>query len=722
MTKTNCRYWTVLAPVADFNDVEAAGCGEEQVDWSGSEAPRQEACTLSFAALEITKGLNGVSEGRAVAQPWQGTFPESPFILVLSATTLAAQRAAVEAWFPDVDVPQQPQSFVMLTVRHESSVGCLILGADRVGALYGAYEWLNRTGFRWFGPDPWDTDAPTALPNTLPELNLTVSPSFDIRGFMGLGSPRAHRDLLLWMARNRMNKCGVVDGQEAFCRKCGIRWLGGGHDTFGRYLPAKTYFAEHPEWYGLRGGKRSPNVHEGMGDNICLSNPAARAEVARNAADSLIDGPERSLDILQLWPFDHYDSWCECDACAALGNKVDHLLLLAHDVRQAIRCAMADHRLRRNVQVSICAYHNTLTPPTRPLPADFDHDNIIVQFFVIERCYAHAFDDPRCTEANAKLLNLWQAWASPDCPFRGRMMIGEYYNVSTFAGMAVPFMSVMARDIPFYWKTGARDIDYMHVLAQNWGTHALTNSQFAAMIWNAELDVPVWLNDYFSRRYGVQAEQMTAFYQRLEATLCNAKPLKHYMGVVTDEPPEKLWPLPDYRLASLNRTLPQEGSPEKPVTLFQSQHLSYAAADRTDNDGPSLLETVDGLHEAARMLDQAILDCRDPNVSKRLASDVRRFRYTRLLVLFIYHFVRLRMLESRGDTALALTEAQALRQIGEALRVETLVCRNFVNEAFENGLTATFHSKTYEKIMQQYFPEEMGPATTLVSGKDILPA
>ena len=723
-SKPTGHSWKILAPVADFATVEAAGLGEELIDWNSPEAAQHEACTLSFAALEIAAALNKVPGESAALQPWRGEIPSQPFVLILTTSAVTAGgRDAAGAWCKGMELPRPEQAFIIRTCRQGETTGYLIVGADRIGALYGAYEWLNRMGFRWFSPDPWDAETPTLLPNDLPALETCASPSFESRGFMGT-SGRAHRDFLLWMARNRMNKCGAEKGQEAFCRKCGIRWLGGGHDAFGRYLPAKTYFEAHPEWYGLRNGQRSPKVHEGMGDNICLSNPAARAEVARNAAAGLVDGPERALDILQLWPFDHYDSWCECENCAALGNKMDHMLRLAHDVRQAIRRAMDEKRLRRNVQVSICAYHNTLIPPTRPLPPDFDHENIIVQFFVIERCYAHAFDDPHCTEANAKLRELWRGWTAPDCQFRGRLLIGEYYNVSTFAGMAVPFMRIMERDIPFYRASGARDIDYMHVLARHWGTHALTNSQFAAMIWNCSLDVPTWLDDFFKRRYGALAGTMERFYRQLETAMRNCKPLKHYMGVATDEPPEKTWPLPDYRLASLNRTMTQEGSPDKPVKLFQSQHLNdYGATrDRTENNGPSILETVNALHEAAGILDQAILDCREPRVSERLASDARRFRYTRLLVLFIHQLIRLRTLENRGDEPLARAEAQALRQTGEALRAETVVCRNFQNEAFENGLTATFHSKTFAAIMRRYFPDEAPAMPDSGTGKDIVPA
>lgn len=714
-TKTECsgavpaalRCWTIMAPIADFADVESAAEGENDVDWTGAESARQVACTVAFAASEIAGVLRQIAGETVALRAADGSWPETTGPLVILLTPLSWPLYA--ACFPGVSRafagPVGGQSYKVHRFCHSGRSGYLILGGSRIGALYGAYAWLQHLGVRWFSPDPWDTDLPEALPATLPDLALESSPAFQTRGFMG--RKRGDRQFLLWMARQRLNKWGEVPGEENFCRKTGILWLGGGHDTFGRFLPANDHFAEHPEWYGLRNGARSPKVHEGMGDNICLSNPEARAAVADNVVRGLREGPERVLDIIQLWPFDHYDSWCECPACAVLGNKIDQMLLLAHDVRQAIRRAWESGELARDVLVSVCAYHNTLPPPSRPLPADFDHAHIIVQLFVIERCFAHALADARCTESNAKLHEIWTAWNQAGNPFRGRLMIGEYYNVSTFAGMSIPFMQIMAADIPYYHRSGATDMDYMHVLAANWGTHALTNSQYAAMVWNPDLDVASWLADFRMRRYGRLAAGMREWYAGLEQAMRNCKPLKHYMGVISAGPPEKLWPLPDYRITGLNRQMQKDAGGGEPVNLFDSEHLRYAGGEgRPANDGPSLLETVAGLQEAARRLDHLLLEAGgDPVLSARLISDARRFRYTCQLVQFIYHLVRLRLFEHRGESALAGLEARSLRVVGEGLRLETEMCRNFKDAQLETGLGATFHSKTFVRLMQHYFPQ-----------------
>lgn len=703
--------WQILVPVARFPDVPAAAIGEMQLNWHEKEGLPHEACTLSFAAQEIADAFHQVPGEQAVLVPWKGELPSGSFVLILAQHSFGSHVHAVEKVFGKMELPTASQGFRIRTIQAGTSTGYLILGADRVGALYGVYELLNRFGFRWFSPDPWDAEIPATLPNPRPVLDLDKAPSFQTRGFHG--GKRGDQNFLLWMARNKLNKFWRFQPEE-WCRKIGIQFTGGGHLTFRHYVPPEKFFAQHPEWYGLRDGKRSDNLHVEAGDNICFANREVRAEIAHAIVEDLIGGENRWLDVMMVATFDN-GKWCECGECAKMGNNMDRLLLLAHECRQAIRGAMAEERLNRNVRVLVYAYHETLEPPTRPLPDDFDHANTIVQFFPIERCYVHYLDDPHCTEINAKMLELLKAWSSPPAYFRGSMLIGEYFNVSTFSSISIPFTRIMAHDLPFYWQAGARDIDYMHVITQQWGTHALTNGQFAAQIWDHQLDVDDWLKQFFGQRYGAVAERMTTFYHLLEEALLNCKPLRHYVGKKIDDSMTGSRELvPGYTTTGLNSALPHEGSPEKPSPIFTTQHLQYAASPCQENNGPSVLETMALLHEAAKVLDQALLECEDPKVSQRLAADARRFRYTCHEIRFVYHLVRVRLQENRGNAALAKVEAYALREVGETLRREELMTKfNFTDEGrhfFDNGLTATWHPQTYEKIMAKYFPEAANTA------------
>ena len=686
--------WTVVAPKGPFSGVADAARGEQQVDWTAAEGAAHEACTLSFAAVEATDFLSGIPGVEATAAALDGALPEAPCIVILTPSALEGVREQTEAAFGKVAPPEKDQSFAIKTARSDDGEACsyLVLGHDRAGALYGAYELLQRLGFRWLGPGAYDTCIPEHLPQPLPRLDLCQSPSFTTRGFHG-NEDRGGEAFLLWMARNKLNLWFAAESDKAFCRKLCLKFIAGGHGIYHRYVPPARYFPERPEWYGLSGGERKGEIHRGVGYNICFSNEAVRKQLAENMVQDLISGENQWADIMQIWPLDN-GKWCECDACARLGNPTDHTLLLAHDCRQAILRARREGRLNREVRVNIPAYHETLPIPTKPLPPNFDHEGTLVIFFTIERCFAHALDDPACTEINAGLAQLLKGWTqNPDCPFKGEVLIGEYYNVSSFASLAIPFSRTMSVDLPFYHAVGARHLNYMHVTTAYWGTLSLTNTQFAAQLWNHELDCQAFLADYMGRRYKGHAGDMETFYDILEQAMRNCKPLKHYAGL--EKPRHCLFPI-----------LRQKGSVESPLEIFTSEHLPYAPAYRLKNDGPSLLETLQKLDEAECILDQVFLEVTNPTVTRRLIDDVRRFRYTKHMVQFLYRLIRVRLLQNQGDAERAGLEARALRDAGEALRREDLVMRFQQGDSpynrYENGLTATWFSKPYAEVMADY--------------------
>ncbi|MBI2952142.1 hypothetical protein HYY27_08610, partial [bacterium] len=190
------------------------------------------------------------------------------------------------------------------------------------------------------------------------------------------------------------------------------------------------------------------------------------------------------------------------------------------------------------------------------------------------------------------------------------------------------------------------------------------------------------------------------------------KPLKHYAGL--EKPRHCLFPI-----------LKQRGSTRSPLRIFTSEHLPYAPTYRLKNDGPSLLETLRILDEAERVLDQVFLEVADPTVARRLVDDVRRFRYTRSMVQFLYRLIRVRLLENQDDPVRAGLEARALRDVGEALRREDLVMRfqqgDRPHNRYENGLTATWFARAYAEVMADYgleTPDTPGGRLPEGGGKD----
>lgn len=681
----------IFAPIGGFESVEAAAVGEERIDWSAEIGADHEACVLSFAAVEIRNALQMVPGVEAELAPI-GPSLDAAGIYLATRRGVETDGPVGIADFGIAELPTAEQSYAVGTSRRgaDGSPAYLIIGADPAGALYGAYEVLHRLGFRWWSPDPWDVRVPEEL--HLPDFRFGEAPSFVLRGFWATDD-RGTGEFLLWMARNKLNLWSAEQPEKAFCRKLGIRLTTGGHTIFERYAPPATYFSDHPEWYGLRNGARSPDIRGVLGDNMCMSNPDGRKHIAEAMATDLARGEWRWVDLINVWALDN-GKYCECEGCKAAGNPTDHILLLAHDCRKAIKRAQTEGRINREVYVAVPAYHETLDPPSKALPEDFDHDGIVVTFFPIERCFVHAFADPSCAEINGPLVEYWKGWTeNPENPFRGAMLVGEYYNVSSYASMATPFVRSMSADIPYYFATGARMMHYMHVGMANWGTLALTNSQFAAMLWRHDLDVDEFVARFLQQRYEDQQETMALFYRVLESAMENAKPLKHYAGMARH---------------SLRNTLRNDAATEE-TRLFSTRHLRYDSRSVGTDSGPSLVDIMERLAEAEALIDHAAVHTVEPRVRERIRADQRRFRYTHETVRFYYHGARMRLFEGKGDAESAGLEARALRDAGEALRREELMPRLDTRAGtedwqryYKNGLTATWIAGFYVDAMERY--------------------
>ena len=61
----------------------------------------------------------------------------------------------------------------------------VVRGGSETALLYGAYELLKQFGFRFFGPDPWDTVIPEGeiIP---PEVDVHFLPAYELRGFFAV--------------------------------------------------------------------------------------------------------------------------------------------------------------------------------------------------------------------------------------------------------------------------------------------------------------------------------------------------------------------------------------------------------------------------------------------------------------------------------------------------------------------------------------------------------
>jgi hypothetical protein len=413
---------------------------------------------------------------------------------------------------------------------------------------------------------------------------------------------------------------------------------GGGHtweqllhpdlkDADGRRL-----FEVHPEWFAEIDGQRNPG-----GYHPCVSN--------EQAVDYLIDRfieqiqtEFRHCDLINYWPYDTWQEWCQCERCQALGNGTDRYIFVAAQTHRRLREAHAQGMIPHIPRVMLCAYEGTKTtvPPTRPLPPSFDTDLSAFIFFPINRCYAHYIDDPTCTEINAKYRQEFEGWA--ESPYEGHIVIGEYYNVSKFEDLPLLFYRTMPHDMAYYCAHRARGFNYMHATAGQWGTKTLTNWEMARLCWDVQEDPAKLLERFFSEYFGPVAAEMRAVFALIEAAFANVAAWRNWAGT---------------SVTSVMRQVPQDSRIQ---SVFPLRHLQFDRRAAGNDSAPSALEGLRNIDQAREQIDDVLTQEMPEEVRQRVAEVEFLFRYGELSYRLYCSLAQVVSLERGGETDAARAE------------------------------------------------------------------
>lgn len=215
--------------------------------------------------------------------------------------------------------------------------GDIVLNGGGRGVLYAVWHFLeDDCGLGFFGND--DTEIPSGS-LALGKLDRRGRPHFRWRNiYRGGPLEKCHPD---YAARRRINTNNEHPIPPAF----------GGDEMFGPpyivhtynwYFPKDRYFAQHPEYYALRNGKRFP----GPGGQLCLSNPDVRRLLKEKLLAYIAQGEEKARATGQRLPLFYdlsmNDNWnlCECEACKAECEKYNpsgQQIRLMNELAEAIR-------------------------------------------------------------------------------------------------------------------------------------------------------------------------------------------------------------------------------------------------------------------------------------------------------------------------------------------------------------------------------------------------
>ena len=679
----------IYADKGRFNSIQEAAVSEKEIDWWDDRDIDRYHCVTCHAATEISEhlkkaGCNTVLKDKTEQVPMEYAHAN---IFIGDAPSGRLRSAGRDG---------------SISVRLSGERGWIVNLWGNTGReiLFAAYQFLEDLGYRWYLPDERGDFTPDKI--ILKEYVKDLDYDFRTRACYNEFIDDDNPGFLLWASRNRMNMLRVNRFHNPhLVKKLGLSIMGGGHEIFFRYLnPADmvdpktntTYYDLHPEWFALIGGERSrrnenKRADEGYytGDNICTSNVDGVSELAENMIRSFNSGDYRYLEFLNLWAYDN-GTWCECDNCLDTGNLSRRMLMLAYDINRKFREAYEQGRMKRRIKLVVPVYHETLEPPDKPLPDDFDYEYITATFFPIERCYAHNINDRDCLESNSLLIRDYEGWnKDKGSNYRGEIFIGEYYNVSSFASLPFIFTGTIRNDIPYYHETGTRHLYYMHISARKWGMLAVTNNLLALLMRDVNADCDKFMKEMYCLLYPGNGALMEEFHGCLERASANSKYLKHYQFNG------------DGNKVSLIANIAKE---EK----FPLEHCKFDRVVNGHQGAASFVQTMKYLEDASGLMEKVNSDM-NRDEALRIADERMRFEYGFKVMKFIFNLVKLRTAYESNQKEeivelfkIAEEQREELMKIKEPLEEMKYECPWYVN-AYE----ATWHARNYEELRKELF-------------------
>ncbi len=395
----------------------------------------------------------------------------------------------------------------------------LIAGDDDRGVLYGVYDVLEHVGWRWFHPQLDRKDAEVRPETEEIDLDVgswAVASPMKVRSFIWyvhrqpiLKRPPTTEDLRLqldWIAKARYDTVEhralelepdhplhVTLREEAARR--GLRLQAPGHN-FDRFLPStKDVFAEHPEWFGERDGKRRLHSIHG-GTQFCWSNEEAIGAFLDNVEAFVRARPH--LSVLTMSALDGGKiSPCACELCAD-ETATDRYLALMNRVTERL-AEKAPH-----VQVeAIVGYQHVEELPKKVEP----HPRLRGRYARWGRSIAKGFG----TDSFGEELRSWSEI------FDGRLTVYLYYS-DHFAGpaLAPPLTTQMSSDRGVITRDPADGmLDLLYPRTYWW--RASLNAYLAGRAYFDPAEDPTeLLVDYARRYFGPQGgSSMVRYYTQL---------------------------------------------------------------------------------------------------------------------------------------------------------------------------------------------------------------
>lgn len=449
--------------------------------------------------------------------------------------------------------------------------GGQIIAKTRRGLLYGVYHLLKKYGgIYWFHPDDEEL-VPSSANFAVPDQLTVVNPAFANPAMSaGIWAPPRR---LIWRIRNGLS-IAARDGHKKApdtiqARKnLGGRYATGGHEMtqllVGYFNPEgleearAKLFEAHPEYFGLRDGKRVLSGHDILFkrkepvSQPCTSNPEV-LELMTAHMREVLDKNFQGRDVDWKLCDDDYMFWCECENCRKQDSPMAGENGKHSDRWWAFVNYLADAQLDEypNLRFNVLAYQDFRDPPRLVKP----DPRVVVTLCPHGDCYAHAIDDPTCSVNASTYHKMFTDWIETGAP----LQTFEYHTQLPGPSQYVPVERQWVDTLKYYHKNGfhgfglkINDGSQPYIKAPYYETYhnkhmweslwqlAWLSGHFA---WNIDDDYETVWNDLNAKYYGPAWPYMKEYRLLLEKTvadsgvhLCYGSPANSTLGVCYERP------------------------------------------------------------------------------------------------------------------------------------------------------------------------------------------
>lgn len=265
--------------------------------------------------------------------------------------------------------------------------------------------------------------------------------------------------------------------------------------TFENLVPQAKYFASHPEYYALVGGKRNPS-------QLCLTNAAVLNVVIQNLAQMIKEKPEA-----KYWSVSQNDnqSFCQCENCKRLddeqGSHQGSILTFVNNVAKHFPDKL----------VSTLAYLYSEAPPKTLKPLS----NVIIMLCTSDE----ERRVPLNKQANSPFKDHFQKWSA----ITSQLFLWDYIVQFTNSLSPFPNLYTLQPNIQYF---DSKNVTYL--FEQGIGEMPAEFSELrcyliSRLMWNTKANIRATMQEFINGYYGKSGGAYISRYINLVSNNAAAK-------------------------------------------------------------------------------------------------------------------------------------------------------------------------------------------------------